>query len=151
MVDSRAKGARAETVVRDTLKKYTGLAFERTPSSGALDARYGLKGDIYVPKEKNLYTIEVKHYEGDHVSSKVLTDSNPQLIKFWEQAVREASENNNKPLLIFKFDRSKLFVAFNDTIPNEQYKYLFISVNNHTFYISLLEDWLYHHNPKFIV
>lgn len=150
MVDSRAKGARAELVIRDILRKHTGLNFERTPSSGALDARHGLKGDLYIPQERNIYAIEVKHYEGDHISSKILTDSNPQVIKFWEQAVREATQNNNLPLLIFKFDRSKVFVAFCDSIPNEKYKYLYISTQGHSFYISLLEDWLNHQEPKFI-
>lgn len=150
MIDSRAKGARAELNVRDVLKSYTGITFERTPSSGALDSRYGMKGDIFIPRERNKYTIEVKHYEDDHINSKMLTDKSPQLIKFWEQAVREANQNSNIPLLIFKFNRSKLFVAFCDSIPTDECDHLFVSVNNHIFYISLLEDWLKYQQPQFI-
>ena len=37
MVDSRAKGARGEYLVRDMLREATGLKFERVPASGALD------------------------------------------------------------------------------------------------------------------
>ena len=59
MVDSRAKGARGEYLVRDMLREYTGLKFERVPSSGALEY---LKGDLYIPHEKNHYCIEVKNY-----------------------------------------------------------------------------------------
>ena len=43
MVDSRAKGARGEYLVRDMLRSYTGLKFERVPASGALEY---LKGDF---------------------------------------------------------------------------------------------------------
>lgn len=151
MVDSKEKGARAELLVRDTLRKHTGLQFERTPLSGALDARYGLKADLYIPNAINIYAIEIKHYREDHISSKILTDKNPQLIKFWEQTIREAKETNKVPLLIFKFDRSKLFVAFNNIIPNGNYSYLYHECENHDFYISLLEDWLIHESPAFIL
>ena len=57
MVDSRAKGARGEYLVRDLLREYTNLQFERVPNSGALEY---LKGDLYIPHEKNKYCIEVK-------------------------------------------------------------------------------------------
>ena len=60
MVDSRAKGARGEYLVRDMLRDFTGLQFERVPNSGALEY---LKGDLYVPHEKNRFCIEVKNYE----------------------------------------------------------------------------------------
>ena len=59
MVDSRAKGARGEYLVRDMLRVATGLQFERVPNSGALEY---LKGDLYVPNEKNRFCIEVKNY-----------------------------------------------------------------------------------------
>lgn len=150
MVDSKEKGSRAEILVRDTLRKLTGLPFERTPLSGALDAKHGLKSDLYIPNEKNIYAIEVKHYKDDHVSSKILTDKTPQLLIFWLQACREAEQTNKKPLLVFKFDRSKLFVAFN-SIPKETYRAVYIQLDNVYFYVSLLEDWIKHEQPKFIV
>ena len=62
MVDPRAKGATAETKARDELRKLTKLKWERVPGSGALDEKHGLKGDLYVPNEKNLFCVEVKHY-----------------------------------------------------------------------------------------
>ena len=43
VVDSRAKGARGEYLVRDLLREHTGLQFERVPMSGALEY---LKGDL---------------------------------------------------------------------------------------------------------
>lgn len=149
MVDSRAKGARTETVVRDALKKHTGLGWERVPGSGALDPKHQLKADLYVPGRTNLYAVEVKGYAEDHISSALLTGKNPQLIEFWKQSVRQGQQVNKKPLLAFKFDRSKIFVAFLD-MPTANYRYLFVSIEEHEFYIALLEDWLVNEQPKFV-
>ena len=55
MVDSKEKGTRAELAVRDALRQATGLQFERTPLSGALDARYGLKSDLFIPNKTVFY------------------------------------------------------------------------------------------------
>ena len=149
MVDSRDKGARAETVIRDLLRAHTKLQWERTPGSGALNEKHGLKGDLYVPNEKNIYCVEVKHYADDHLTSAVLTGKNPQLLEWWSQAVRQGLQVNRKPLLIFKFDRSKIFVAFED-MPSANYRNMFINVGEHNFYVSLFEDFLKYESPKFI-
>lgn len=149
MVDSRAKGARTETVVRDALRKHTGLGWERVPGSGALDPKHQLKADLYVPGRTNLYAVEVKGYAEDHISSALLTGKNPQLIEFWKQSVRQGQQVNKKPLLAFKFDRSKIFVAFLE-MPTGNYRYLFVSVEGQEFYVALLEDWLVNEQPKFV-
>jgi len=148
-VDSRAKGARAETIVRDLLRKLTGLQWERVPSSGALDAKHGLKGDLYVPNQNNLYSVEVKHYEQDHLTSSVLTAKDPQLLIWWEQAVRQGKQVNKIPLLIFKHDRSKIFCAYSD-IPSSNYRFISLNIKEHCFNVALLEDFILHESPKFI-
>lgn len=150
MVDSRAKGARTETVVRDLLKKLTGLAWERVPGSGALDPKHQLKGDLYVPGRTNLYAVEVKGYAEDHINSSLLTGKNPQLLEFWKQAVRQGHQVNKKPLLIFKFDRSKIFVAFEDLPASMAYRCILCSIEDHDFYIALLEDWIKFDQPQFV-
>jgi len=114
MIDSRAKGRTAELKCRDELRKLTGLQWERTPMSGALGAQHKLKGDLYVPDTKTKYCVEVKHYKDDHLCSKILTSMNPQFFQWWEQAVREGKQIDKEPLLVFKHDRSKWFVAFQD-------------------------------------
>ncbi len=146
-VDPRAKGARGETIVRDLLRKLTGLQWERTPASGALDPRLGLKGDLFIPGCTNLFCVEVKNYEDDHLTSKYLTDKTPQITTWWAQTVRESGEVNRKPLLIFKFNRSKLFVAFlSDTAPNGVYVYL----SRDKLYVMLLEDWIKENKPQWV-
>lgn len=112
MVDSRQKGARAETALVKLLKEDTGLNWKRVPGSGALHADHLLKGDVYVPGEYNYYCIEVKHYKDCQLTSKVLTDKDPMLLQWWSQAVRQGEQTSKVPLLFFKHDRSKWFVAF---------------------------------------
>jgi len=149
MVDSRDKGARAESLVKNALRRATGLNWERTPGSGALNEKHGLKADLYVPNEKNLYAVEVKHYAEDHLTSSVLTSKTPQLIEWWKQAIRQGKQVSKIPLLVFKFDRSKLFVAFTE-VPSGSYRYMLIRVDEHEFFVALLEDYLTSENPKFI-
>lgn len=121
MVDSRQKGARAETQAKEKLKSHTGLNWQRVPGSGALDEKHGLKGDLYVPNEKNIYCVEVKHYKDDHLTSKVLTGKNPQLLEWWKQTVRESNQVDRTPFLLFKYDRSKWFVMLEYTF--EEYEH----------------------------
>ena len=148
MTDSREKGARAETVVRDKLRELSGLGWERTPGSGALDAKHYLKGDLYVPNANNVYAVEVKHYKDDNLTSNILTGKSPILLMWWEQTVRQGNQMSKKPLLIFKHDRSKLFVAFNE-ISNGNYKSVLIDIEPHLFHVALLEEWYNNEKPVF--
>ncbi len=150
MVDSRAKGARTETVIRDMLRLHTNLQWERVPGSGALDEKHGLKGDLYVPNANNLYCVEAKGYADDHLTSAILTSKDPQLLQFWKQAVRQGQQVKKRPLLAFKFDRSKIFVAFEDMPSTTEYRWMFVCAEGHEFYVAQLEQWLQHEQPKFI-
>lgn len=149
MVDSRAKGARGELDAAKYLNDKTGLNFKRVPMSGALDAVHGLKGDLYLVNSPNKYCIEIKNYADDHISSKILTDKTPQIQTWWEQTIREAAQINKEPLLIFKFTRSKWFVAYKD-MPTADYNHMYVSVNGHEFFTAKLDDWLTNEQPKFV-
>jgi hypothetical protein len=150
MVDSRDKGTRAETIVRDILKDYTKLKWERVPGSGALNEKHQLKGDLYVPGEKNLYCTEVKHYAIDHFNSTLFTGKSPQLIEWWSQAIRQGEQVDKKPLLLFKHDRSKIFAAYID-MPDYNYRYVWVNILGHQFYVSTLTDWITFEKPRFIL
>jgi ribosomal protein L44E len=108
-----------------------------------------LKGDLYIPNKDNVFCVECKHYESDHLTSQVLTSKNPQLIEWWEQAVRQGKQVGRKPLLIFKHNRSKMFAAYQD-MPSTNYRMILLCAMGHEFYISVLEDWLTYEKPKFI-
>lgn len=149
-VDSRAKGARAEADLVKKLHQVTGHNFKRVPLSGGLDASHGLKGDLYIPNSLNIFCIEVKHYKDDHISSKILTDKTPQILEWWQQTIREAAQISRKPLLIYKFDRSKWFCAFKDyPTVDDQYRFMMINIDGMQFFTAKLDDWLEHEQPRF--
>lgn len=139
MVDSRAKGARNELALRDKLRDDTGLQWERTPSSGALSANHGLKGDLYIPNAKNNFAVEVKAYKEDHITSAILSSKESILHKWWKQAERQARETDKKPLLFCKKDRGKWFVCFR-AVP--AFGYDWILVSNGRFYIAMYDHWI---------
>lgn len=85
--------------------------WERTPMSGALDAKHMMKGDVYVPGVNTRYCVEVKHYADIEVDIRLLTSKNPIFRQWWAQTVREAGQMNKEPLLVFKHNRSKWFAA----------------------------------------
>lgn len=142
MVDSKSKGTRNEYAVRDLLKEATGLGWERVPGSGGFGAMHGLKGDIYLPSSTGKisnYTIEVKAYAEDVITSNLLNPTVSQLEKFWEQTTREAGQMNNKPMLVFKKDRSKFLVALLEELPINSITF---SKNGTTFHIYRFEEAL---------
>jgi len=137
MVDSRAKGARGEYLVRDMLREYTDLKFERVPASGALEY---LKGDLYVPNEKNRFCIEVKNYADSPLTDKIFTqEKTNNLIRWWTKVQAQAKQGSQEPLLFFKYNRSKVFVV-TEIKPQESSKFFFISWLK--CYIILADDWL---------
>tara|TARA_Y100001937_G_scaffold29900_1_gene43111 strand:- start:17 stop:463 length:447 start_codon:yes stop_codon:yes gene_type:complete len=145
MVDSRAKGARGEYLVRDMLREHTGHQFERVPSSGALEY---LKGDLYVPHAKNKYCIEVKNYESSPLSDKIFTaPKTNNLIKWWRKLEIQAERGNQEPLLFFKYNRSPVFVVTPET-PEKTKQYMFICFLQ--CFVLLAEEWLEKEKVEFL-
>jgi len=137
MVDSRAKGARGEYIVRDMLRDYTDLQFERVPNSGALEY---LKGDLYVPHEKNRFCIEVKNYAESPLTDRIFTaPKTNNLIKWWKKLKEQAIGGNQEPLLFFKYNRSPVFVVTEEE-PVNTMQYMQIKFLD--CYVLLAEDWL---------
>ena len=62
------------------------------------------------------------------------------MLQFWRQAVREAEVMKKKPLLIFRWNRSKDFVAFDDDLKVD----FFVEVKSFGchFKVTKLDDWL---------
>lgn len=137
MVDSRAKGARGEYLVRDMLRESTQLQFERVPNSGALEY---LKGDLYVPHEKNRFCIEVKNYAESPLNDKIFTaPKTNNLINWWKKVEKQAEGGNQEPLLFFKYNRSAVFVVTAEP-PEETEEYMFICFLQ--CFVLLAENWL---------
>jgi len=145
---SKDKGTRNEAALKKLLRDKTGLKWERTPGSGALDEKHFLKGDLYVPNEKNIYSVEVKAYKDNHLNHTLLLGTNCQLDRWWEQTDRQGEQMEREGLLIFKHDRSKWICMFqSDTKP----KAIHLYYSKLRTYICRLEEWLELDNPEFIL
>jgi Holliday junction resolvase len=144
MVDSRAKGARGENIVKNLLRTHTGLPFERVPHSGALSY---LKGDLYIPNKPNRFCIECKNYEQSPLNDKIFTNKTNYIIKWWEKIKQQADHQDQKPLLFFKYSRSKVFVC-TDIKPKKVDRYMHI--NWLKIYILLAEEWLIEEKESFL-
>lgn len=136
---SKAKGSAFESKIRDKLnEEFPNIQFERVPLSGSISY---LKGDIWTPHDTASWPwcIEAKHY-ADIEWNNLLTAKTSDLHNFWRQTIREAEVMKKRPLLIFRANRSKDYVAYNDDIKVTDY----VEINafgNH-FKIVLLDQWL---------
>lgn len=136
---SKAKGSAFEAKIKDLLNiEFPNIQFERVPLSGAISY---LKGDIWTPHDTALWPwcIEAKHY-ADIEWGNLLTARTSDLHNFWRQTIREADVMNKRPLLIFRANRSKDYVAYNDDIVISSY--VEVSAFGNHFKIALLADWI---------
>ena len=136
---SKLKGSAFETKIKDRLNsEFPNIQFERVPLSGSIEY---LKGDIWTPHDTAAWPwcIEAKHYATLEWNN-LLTSRTTEILGFWKQTLREAEVMKKKPLLIFRWNRSKDFVAFNDDIQVASY----IEVNSfgYNFKVALFDDWI---------
>ena len=144
---SKAKGSAYEQKIATRLTSEFGKEFRRVPLSGSIDY---LKGDIWTPHDTAWwpYAIECKHYK-DIEWNNLLTSKTTDMLQFWRQAVREAKEvMKKKPLLIFRWNRSKDFVALADifhTTDDDLTVDFYVEVKSfgcQYFKVTKLDDWL---------
>lgn len=135
---SKNKGRAFEYVVRDKFSETFESQFERVPLSGALSY---LKGDVYAPWLPDLpWTIEAKHHKEVDWNN-VLTAKTSLLLSFWDQTVREADVMKRNPLLVYKWDRSKIYACWSDNLVTTE-NYVLVKSGTREFKMSLLDDWL---------
>ena len=136
---SKIKGSAYEAKIKDKLNlEFPKIQFERVPLSGAIAY---LKGDIWTPHDtaKWPYCIECKHYAELDWNS-LLTAKSNDIFSFWVQACREAETMKKKPLVFFRWNRSKDYVIYNDEI--EIASCIHVKSFNYDFKIVLLDDWI---------
>jgi hypothetical protein len=135
---SKIKGSAYEAKIRDLLTEQLKIEFKRMPLSGSLEY---LKGDLWTPYDTAAwpYCIECKHYAEVNWNG-LLTAKSSDLLDFWRQAVREAKVMKKKPLVIYRWNRSKDYICWNDDIKLDlQITY---SGFDCEFKMGLLQDWL---------
>lgn len=142
MVNPRAKGAVGENKVKEFLDSRTPYTFERTPGSGS----GSIKGDLYIPKYRNVYCIEVKNYAESHFNDKILTSKTNDFVLWWTKLQKQSGAM--RPLLFFRYNRSKLFVA-TDIKPVNVEKYIDIPWLN--CYVMLSDEWIEKETIKWLI
>jgi len=136
---SKLKGTAFESKMAKLLTAELGVEFKRMPLSGAIEY---LKGDLWVPSDTAGfgYAVECKHYaELDH--NNFLTAKSTDIFQFWVQACEAADRMKKKPLLLYRWNRSKDFAAYDD-FSIECQNYVEVRSFGHHFRISLLSDWI---------
>jgi len=146
-INSRKKGSSFEGNIAKTLTEMMssyGFVFRRSERSGgvlggsnvkdlmkyAAEVRPMMLGDVVSTNEMDIlkkfqdverlrFVIECKFYRDQPTLSKFL--SNTTLINNWfQESVIDAAKIDRQPILIFKFNHTKIFVAFNvDPPPGE--------------------------------
>ena len=135
---SKIKGSAYEAKIKRYLNSHFDIEFERMPLSGSIEY---LKGDLWTPHDTAAwpYCIECKHYK-DIQWNNLLTAKTTDILQFWRQAVREAEVMRKWPLLIFRWNRSKDFVGWNDNVKVDHYVEI-KSFGCH-FKVTQLDDWV---------
>ena len=142
---SKIKGTAFESKVVKILSEALGKEFKRMPLSGAISY---LKSDIWLPSDTAAwpFSVECKHY-AEIEWNNLLTAKSTEIHDFWRKVSKDAITMEKKPLLIFRWNRSKEFVGYDDyTIECDHY--LEVSAFGHKFRIALLTDWLEAYKKK---
>ena len=135
MVNSRQKGLKAEKQLIEILRRETQLEWEQTPGSGSGK----VKGDLRVHGKHNIFCVEVKFYKEVGFNAKLFTQKSNNLFQWWSKVVKQAQDMEQEPLLIFRENYGKWYVATTRK-PTETKRYMHVAWLG--MYILLLDNWL---------
>lgn len=141
-VNPRQKGAVGENKVKEFLEARTPYTFTRTPGSGS----GAIKGDLWIEGKNNRFCIEVKNYAESPLNDKIFTSKTNNFVIWWTKLQKQAKPK--KPLLIFRYNRSQMFVA-TDIKPTNSENYIDIRWLN--CYCLLLDEWIQKENIEWLI
>ena len=142
MVNPRQKGNRGEQQVIAILDRVTQEKWEQTPGSGSGK----IKGDLRVHGKHNIFCVEVKFYKNVGFDAKIFTQKSNNFFKWWRKICKQAQQMKQEPLLVFRENHGKFFVA---TVrqPKNTLRYMHIAWLGA--YVLILEYWLDKEEIKF--
>jgi len=132
------KGSRFEYSIRDLLTEKTGVKWDRVPMSGA----GSMKGDLYCLTNHYYHCIECKHYADTVIQENLLSAKSNNIYMWIEQCVREATQMNRIPALIFKKDRGKPMICVQEQVESINRFTINVSFLEQEWNIYLFSDWL---------
>lgn len=108
MVQSKRKGNRFELKVAKWFSKWSGFKFERVPMSGAWHSNRDATSDITCVDHKHQYkcriSVECKSYKDIKFEHVLLGNKNCDILRFWEQANRDANRSGKTPILCMRYN-----------------------------------------------
>lgn len=104
-VNSKNKGSKAERDLAKLWESWTGYKFARTPMSGGWAKSKDTFGDLTCTDDKHsrkfTFSVECKSYKGITFND-ILKGNKSDILKFWEQATRDAMISHKIPILFMR-------------------------------------------------
>ena len=108
MANSKRKGNKFELKVSKWFTKWTSYKFGRTPYSGANHQSRDLASDIMCQDERHAHrckiSVECKNYKEIKFEHLLLGNKGCDILKFWEQASKDAKRANKVPILCMRYN-----------------------------------------------
>lgn len=108
MVQSKRKGNRFELKVSKWFTRWSGFKFERVPMSGAWHSNRDATSDITCVDPKHQYkcilSVECKSYKDIKFEHVLLGNKSCDILKFWDQAIKDASRSHKIPILCMRYN-----------------------------------------------
>lgn len=105
----RTKGNNFESKIAKLLTAWSGVKFNRSPSSGAWGSTHGvysnIAGDIITEHPDWNYSLELKNHESWELQYIPLSQG--EIPSFWEQALGDAIRTERVPMVVLHKNRSK--------------------------------------------
>lgn len=109
-VNSKSKGGRFERTISKWFTAWTGYEFSRVPASGGLRWKNAdnISSDVTCTDRKHTrrfrFSIECKNYNDLNFEHVLLERKSCKILKFWEQANRDAARAKKFPILIMHYN-----------------------------------------------
>lgn len=109
MINSKKKGSKFERQIGAWFTEWTGYKFERNRAgSGAWHSNKDSTSDITCTDEKHAHrckiSIECKCYKDIKFEHILLGNKNCDIIRFWDQAEKDAKRGNKVPILCMRYN-----------------------------------------------
>ena len=132
MANSKKKGSRFELKVSKWFTKWTSFKFGRTPYSGANHQSRDLSSDVMCQDERHAHrckiSVEFKNYKEIKFEHILLGNKGCDILKFWEQASKDAKRANKVPILCMRYNSmpsEEFFFVVGKKLSSVFYKPLF--------------------------
>lgn len=132
MANSKKKGSRFELRVSKWFTQWTSFKFGRTPYSGANHQSRDLSSDVMCQDERHAHrckiSVECKNYKEIKFEHILLGNKGCDILKFWEQASKDAKRANKVPILCMRYNSmpsEEFFFVVGKNLSSVFYKPLF--------------------------